>query len=83
MKQYSTHVSVRQMKEQHSEANCLVKQRKKEICNTTMYAFLKDHPLCKTHKVKFDKQKKNTVPNFVDHFPDVIKEIENIIVPLC
>ena len=32
---------------------------------TTMYAFLKDHPLCKTHKVKFDKQKKNTVPNFV------------------
>ena len=32
---------------------------------TTMYTFLKDHPLCKTHKVKFDKQKKNTVPNFV------------------
>jgi len=31
----------------------------------TMYTFLKDHPLCKTHKVKFDKQKKNTVPNFV------------------
>ena len=30
-----------------------------------MYIFLKDHPLCKTHKVKFDKQKKNIVPNFV------------------
>jgi hypothetical protein len=31
----------------------------------TMYTFLKDHPLYKSHKVKFDKQKKNTVPNFV------------------
>ena len=30
-----------------------------------MYTFLEDHPLYKTHKVKFDKQKKNTVPNFV------------------
>ena len=33
--------------------------------SSTMYSFLKHHPLCKTHKVKFDKQKKNTVPNFV------------------
>jgi len=44
----------------------------------TMYTFLKDHSLYKTHKVKFDKQKKNTVPNFVG-----VKVIENIIVPAC
>ena len=31
----------------------------------TMYTFLTDHPLYKTHKVKFDKHKKNTVLNFV------------------
>lgn len=31
----------------------------------TMYTSLKDHPLYKTHKVKFHKQEKNTVLNFV------------------
>jgi hypothetical protein len=31
----------------------------------TMYTLLKDHLLRKTHKVKFDKKEKNTVPNFV------------------
>ena len=35
----------------------------------TMYTFLKDHPLYKMHKVKFDKQKKNIVPNFVGGSP--------------
>jgi hypothetical protein len=30
-----------------------------------MYTCIKDHPLYKTHKVKFDKQKKNTASNFV------------------
>ena len=35
MKQYSTRVSVRQMKEQHSEAKHLVKRRQKEIRNNT------------------------------------------------
>ena len=31
----------------------------------TMYTSLKDHPLYKTHKVKFHKQEKNIVLNFV------------------
>ena len=33
MKPYSTRVSVRQMKEQHSKTKSLMKQRKKEVCN--------------------------------------------------
>ena len=40
MKQYSTHVSVRQMKEQHSEAKHLVKRRMKEIRNSKLLILL-------------------------------------------
>ena len=35
IKLYLTHVSVRQMKEQHGETKRSVKRRKKEICNNT------------------------------------------------
>jgi hypothetical protein len=38
----------------------------KIIWKGSYYVYIsKDHPLYKTHKVKFDKQKKNIVPNFV------------------
>ena len=29
------------------------------------HAFLKDHPLYKTHEIEFDKKKNQVVPNFV------------------
>ena len=37
MKLYSTHVSVRQMKDQHNETKCSVKRRKKEVDNQASY----------------------------------------------
>jgi hypothetical protein len=49
----------------------------------TMYTFLTDHPLYKTHKVKFDKKKKNAVPNFVGGSLPRCEVIENIIVLPC
>ena len=39
IKLYLTHVSVQRMKEQHGETKRSVKQRRKEIRNTTLDAF--------------------------------------------
>ena len=61
-----------------------------ELCNNSyddnnkdMY-FLNEHPLYDTHCIKFDSRRKIlSLILLVVRYPDVIKETENTIVPLC
>src|SRR6266567_8887681 len=41
------------------------KEIKTEVQPSNLHLFLKEHPLYKTHKAKFDDKRKNIVPNFV------------------
>ncbi len=41
------------------------KEIKTEVPPSNLHLFLKEHPLYKTHRAKFDDKRKNIVPNFV------------------